>query len=345
MFKKAVRTKSKLKLAITGPSGSGKTYSALRIAKGIGGKVAVIDTENGSASLYSDRFTFDTLELSPPYTTARYIEAMESAIKAGYDILIIDSISHQWAGEGGVLSRKEQLDSRGGNSFTNWGKLTPEQEKFKSQILFAPIHLITTMRSKQDYVLTENSKGKIEPKKVGMAPVQREGMEYEFTTVFDAAMNHEVQVSKDRTGLFVDQFFQITEKTGETLRAWLDSGEQISPKVDPLGKDSSPNKSVAKDQASVETSTTNSSVPESNMTSMTPSGITPSASTQAQDVKLLERSQRLKSLCEIHKWPADRVKKVLIEKFNVKSSTELTDESYAALEKLILMYSPEDQLV
>jgi KaiC/GvpD/RAD55 family RecA-like ATPase len=115
-FKKAERTKAKLKLAITGPSGSGKTMSALRLAKGIGGRIALIDTENESASLYSDRFEFDTLALSPPYTTDKYLEALKAAMDAQYDVVIIDSISHQWAGEGGILNRKEQLDSQLGQA-------------------------------------------------------------------------------------------------------------------------------------------------------------------------------------------------------------------------------------
>lgn len=228
-FKKAERKKAKLKLAISGPSGSGKTMSALRLAKGIGGKVALIDTENESASLYSDRFEFDTASLTPPYTTDKYLAALNGAVEAGYDIIVIDSISHQWAGEGGILNRKEQMDARGGNSFTNWGKMSPEQEKFKSAMLHCPAHLIVTMRSKQDYVMSEDGKGKSVPKKVGLAPVQREGMEYEFTTVFDVAMNHETAVSKDRTDIFKDTFFQITEDTGKTLAKWLDTGKEVDP--------------------------------------------------------------------------------------------------------------------
>ena len=232
-FKKAERVKAKLKMAITGPSGSGKTMSALRLAKGIGGKVAVIDTENESASLYSDRFDFDTASLSPPYTTQKYLEALQGAIDAGYDTVVIDSITHQWAGEGGILSRKEQMDARGGNSFTNWGKMSPEQEKFKSAILHCPIHLIVTIRSKQEYVMQENEKGKQAPKKVGLAPVQREGMEYEFTTVFDVAMNHEAAVSKDRTGIFNDSYFMISEDTGKTVLKWLESGAEPEKKTPP----------------------------------------------------------------------------------------------------------------
>lgn len=222
MFKKAHRQRVKLKLAITGPSGSGKTYSALRLATGIGGRIAVVDTENGSASLYSDRFEFDVMELKSPYTVPKFIEAVEVAVKEGFDILILDSISHQWRGEGGILSKKEQLDARGGNSFANWAKMTPEQEKFVSQaITNSNIHVIATIRSKQDHALVEGDKGKQKVQKLGLAPIQREGIEYEFTTVFDVAMNHEAATSKDRTGLFMDRVFQITEETGEELRTWL----------------------------------------------------------------------------------------------------------------------------
>lgn len=226
IFKKAEREQLKLKMAITGPSGSGKTYSALRLAKGLGGKVAVIDTENGSASLYSDRFEFDVLELSPPYTNEKYLAAIKEAETAKYDTVIIDSLTHQWAGEGGLLNKKEQLDARGGNSFANWAKMTPEHERFKSAILHANINVIGTMRSKTEYVLSENEKGKQVPKKMGLAPIQRDGMEYEFTTVLDISMNHEAQASKDRTGLFIGQMFQITEETGKKLQEWISQGRK-----------------------------------------------------------------------------------------------------------------------
>lgn len=231
MFQKAVRHQSKLKLAMTGPSGSGKTLSALLIAKGIGGKVAVIDTENGSASLYAGRPDvpeFDVLNLSPPYTTLKYLDAMAGAAKAGYEILIIDSISHQWAGEGGILQKKEHLDAGGkGNSYANWGKLTPEQEKFKSAMLHFPKHLIATMRSKQDYAQIEEG-GKKKIQKLGMAPVQRDGMEYEFTVVLDMDMANQAQASKDRTDMFRDRIFKPSEETGRELLAWLNHGEVLA---------------------------------------------------------------------------------------------------------------------
>lgn len=233
-FKKAEKKKSKLRLGITGPSGSGKTYSALRLAKGLGGRTAFIDTEKGSASLYADNFDFDVLELSPPYSPERYIEAMYEAVKAGYDIVIMDSISHAWAGQGGLLNRKEQLDARGGNSFQNWAKMTPIQERFISELINCPAHLIVTMRSKQEYIVEQNDKGKQAPRKVGLAPIQRDGFEYELTTVFDIAINHEAETSKDRTGLFVDKLFQVTEATGETLRDWLNSGLDLQIEPTPI---------------------------------------------------------------------------------------------------------------
>jgi len=226
LFKKAEKKQARLRLGITGPSGSGKTFSALRLAKGFGGKIAVIDTEKGSASLYADRFEFDVLELTPPYSPDRYIEAMTAAINEGYQIIIMDSISHAWAGEGGILNIKEKLDARGGNSFANWAKMTPMQEKFIAALINCPAHLIVTMRSKQEHVqVSENGKTKIQ--KVGLAPIQRDGFEYELTTVFDIAINHEAETSKDRTGLFVDKIFQVTEETGKTLKAWLESGSKV----------------------------------------------------------------------------------------------------------------------
>lgn len=231
VFKKAERKKAKLRLGLTGPSGSGKTYSALLIAKGLGEKTAVIDSEKGSASLYADVFDFDVLELNPPYDPDKYVRALEEALKEGYKTVIMDSISHAWAGEGGLLNKKEQLDSRGGNSFSNWAKMTPIQERFVSKIVSADCHVIVTMRSKQDYILMENDKGKQAPKKVGLAPVQREGFEYELTTVFDVAMNHEVETSKDRTGIFVDKIFKITEDTGLRLKEWLNSESELKENI------------------------------------------------------------------------------------------------------------------
>lgn len=232
-FKKATREAIKIKVAIAGPSGSGKTLGALALARALAGtgRVALIDTENGSASLYGDRYEFDALNLAPPYTSARYIEAMEAAVEAGYDVIVIDSLSHQWNGEGGILPRKEEMDKRpGANSYTNWATFTKEHTAFLSRVLHLPAHVVATLRSKQDYVLETNDKGKQQPKKVGMAPVQREGLEYEFSTVFDVQMDHRASASKDRTGLFEGQLVDLLDKkVGKQLVAWLASGATPAP--------------------------------------------------------------------------------------------------------------------
>jgi len=222
VFEDAVRKQVKLKLGITGPSGSGKTRSALEIASGIGGKIALVDTENGSASLYSDRFKFKQITMKPPYLTSKYNASIAAAVKQGFDILIIDQISHAWSGEGGILGRKTQRDLRGGNPYTNWADFTVEQELFISKVLNADIHLICTMRSKTGYEL-QDYQGKKVPVKMGLAPIQRDGVEYEFTCVFDIDMKHQAMASKDRTGLFDGEIFTATKETGETLLKWLNT--------------------------------------------------------------------------------------------------------------------------
>lgn len=223
-FVKATRKRAKLKLAITGPSGSGKTYSALRLAAGLTDKIAFIDSENGSASLYSDRFNFDVMDIAPPFTHEKFTAAIKEAVSAGYEAVIIDSASHFWEG---ILEYKNKLDARGGNSYTNWNEAGVKFKDIISAVLQSPVHIICCMRSKMDYVMETNDKGKQAPKKVGLAPIMRDGIEYEFTTVFDVDMSHQAKTSKDRTGLFLDHIFQVTEETGKTLQAWMDSGEVV----------------------------------------------------------------------------------------------------------------------
>jgi hypothetical protein len=227
--KKARKQSVKLKMAIQGPSGSGKTEGALALATNFmpGGKILLIDTENESASLYADRYEFDTIPLSAPYTSDRYRKAMQVAVAGGYDFLIVDSISHQWDGEGGILRRKEEKDRAGGNSFANWASFTPEHTGFVEFIKQLPVHTIVTMRSKQAYVMEKNEKGKEMPRKVGLDPIQREGMEYEYTLVFEVGMSHRATTSKNRTTLFQnDAIIDLTEPAvAESIREWLQNGE------------------------------------------------------------------------------------------------------------------------
>jgi len=220
-FTKAKRTNAKLRLAITGTAGSGKTYGALLIAKGLEGKIAVIDTECGSASLYSHLVDFDVCNLTPPFDPRRYVQLIHEAENAGYSVIIIDSLSHEWNGEGGCLDIQAKIAATKyrGNTYAAWRDVTPLHDSLIQAILASPCHIIATIRSKTDTIINDNR----QVQKVGLAPVQREGTDYEFTTVLDISQNHMATVSKDRTGLFNDTPFSITPQIGERLLDWLNA--------------------------------------------------------------------------------------------------------------------------
>ena len=229
-FRKAERKKAKLRCGISGPSGSGKTYSALLLAFGLGGKVALIDTENGSGDLYAHLGEYDVLTIKSPFTPDKYIEGIKAAEKAGYGTIIIDSLTHAWSGEGGLLDMQGKIaDSGKGNSYTAWRTITPKHNALVEAMLQSSCHIIATMRSKTEYVLEKNNKGQDVPKKVGMAPIQRDGMEYEFTVFFDVSIEHIASSSKDRTSLFDGKYFKPTPETGQTLLGWLNSGTEPAP--------------------------------------------------------------------------------------------------------------------
>lgn len=223
----ATRKQAKIKLALQGPSGSGKTYSALLLAYGITGdwnQIAVIDTENHSADLYAHLGTYNVLPLSKPFTPERYIEAIELCEKAGMDVIILDSITHEWDGSGGVLDIHQAMT---GNSFTNWAKVTPRHNAFVQKFLQSRCHIIATIRTKQDYVLSEKN-GKMVPEKVGLKAVTREGMDFEFTLVFDIDIKHMASASKDRTGLFMDKpEMRITSEMGQKILQWCNEGKSL----------------------------------------------------------------------------------------------------------------------
>lgn len=231
-FKKAVRKQAKLRLALTGPSGSGKTWGALMIAKGIGGKIAVIDTEKGSASLYSDLCDFDALDLEPPYSPERYIEAVKLAERAGYDVIVIDSTTHEWSGSGGCLEINDDMARAKfkGNTWSAWNETTPRHRSFIDAMLQSKCHIIATGRSKTETAQEDAGGGKKKVVKLGMKTEQRDGFEYEFTAVLDIVHDgHFAIATKDRTRLFSGDPEVITEATGERLRAWLESGAEPEP--------------------------------------------------------------------------------------------------------------------
>lgn len=224
-LRQSERKRAKIKMALQGTAGSGKTYGSLLLANGLANgdlsKVAVIDTENGSADLYAHLGKYNVLTLAPPFTPEAYIQAIEVCQQAAMEVIIIDSISHAW----------EELlcfhSSLAGNSFTNWAKVTPRHRAFIEKMLHTDVHLIATMRTKQEYVLNQKD-GKYVPEKVGLKAIQRDGLDYEFTLVFDVDIKHLAIASKDRTGLFMDSpKFTIDVDTGRAILDWCNN--TISP--------------------------------------------------------------------------------------------------------------------
>lgn len=224
MFQRATKKKSRARVALIGPSGSGKTYTALTIARGLGGKIAVIDTERGSASKYSgDVADFDVCELTS-FEPQKYIDAMADAAASGYDAIVIDSLSHAWMGEGGILDQKDKKS--GGGSFNDWRTLTPQHNALVNALLSFPGHLIGTMRVKTEYVVEKDERtGKSVPRKVGLAPVQRDGLEYEFDVVADIDPDHCMHVTKSRCPALADAAIRKPgADVAKALRTWLDDG-------------------------------------------------------------------------------------------------------------------------
>lgn len=221
-FKKAIKAESKLRLALIGPSGSGKTYSALAIATGLGGKIAVLDTERGSAAKYADLFEFDSLELSE-HNPQNYIEAIQAAEQAGYEVLIIDSLTHAWSGKGGALELVDKAKGTKDNSFAAWRTVTPLHNQLIDAMLGSRLHLIATMRSKMEHVQEKNEQtGKTEIRKVGMQAIQREGMEYEFDVVGDLDQTNTLTISKTRCPILHEAVIAKPGKPlADTLKAWL----------------------------------------------------------------------------------------------------------------------------
>mgnify|MGYP004702844285 CR=1 FL=1 len=239
---KAQRKQAKIKLALQGPSGTGKTMSALLLASGMTewSKIAVIDTENHSADLYSHLGEYNVLQLDKPFTPERYIKAIEVCEASNMEVIIIDSVSHEWEGSGGILDLHGNMP---GNSFTNWAKMTPRHNAFVQKILESPAHVIATIRSKTDYAMVEKN-GKYAVEKLGMKGITRDGLDYEFTVVFDLDIKHNASASKDRTGLFMDKpEYVITPEFGKRILKWCNEGTslddvkkqiQIAPSVEKL---------------------------------------------------------------------------------------------------------------
>ena len=235
-FQKATKKSARLRMALIGVAGAGKTYTALSIAKHLGGRIAVIDTERGSASKYSDNFEFDVLEIDS-YAPKTYVDAIEAAEEAGYEVLIIDSLSHAWAGKNGALEMVDRTAKRSqsGNNFGAWRDVTPQHNAMVEAIVGSKMHIIGTMRAKTEYVQEKDPKtGRTTVRKVGMAPIQRDGLEYEFDVVADLDVDNNLIVGKTRCPQLAGA---VVNKAGReiarTLKGWLTDGTEVEEKAAP----------------------------------------------------------------------------------------------------------------
>ena len=224
-FAKATKSQAKARVAIFGPAGAGKTMTALRIATGLAGekgRIAVLDTEHGSASKYADRFTFDTCPLDESASVEVVVEGLRAAKAGGYDVVLLDSMSHSWQE---LLAEVEQIAKAKyrGNTWSAWSEGTPKQQAMVKAILRAPFHLIATMRSKTAWLEEKDERtGRVKPVRVGLAPEAGKGIEYEFDLLMEMNPEHFATIIKDRTGKYQDALLEKPgEDFGRALAAWL----------------------------------------------------------------------------------------------------------------------------
>lgn len=230
VLRKAARQQAKIKIGLSAVSGGGKTISALLIAYGITGdwdKIAMIDSEAGSGELYANdkRFNigeYQYMRIDAPYTPESYIKAIKACEDTeGIEVIIIDSITHEWSGKGGCI----EIQSALGGRYQDWANVTPRHQKFIDSILTSKCHVITTVRRKTDYDMSKDDKGKITIEKVGQKEVTREDFEYELTVNLQLDVKHMAKASKDRTGLFMDEpEFVPSIETGKLLKQWCEAG-------------------------------------------------------------------------------------------------------------------------
>lgn len=281
-LKRAQRSKAYFKLGLSAPSGGGKTVGALLIAYGllkgkypnlpddqIWEKIAIIDTENRSGELYvgsqiggTKIGVYNAVSVDPPFTVDKYIRAMDLCEDSGMEVCIIDSTTHAWSGEGGLLEQQQAVASRTGNSYTAWRNITPLHNQFVNKMLQCPMHIIATVRSKQEYVQEKTDQGKSIVRKLGLEPEQRKGMEFEFTAFFEIDAQHTAFGSKDRTSIFDQQYFKITPDTGKKLWDWLSTGVTTEAEVIAIQQPQKSINNVRDDVLEMLRSLGGSSVPE-----------------------------------------------------------------------------------
>jgi hypothetical protein len=225
-FRKAIKRDAKLRLAVCGPSGSGKTYTLLKLATELGGPIAAVDTERGSASKYADIFEFDVMELGS-YDPRNLIAIIDAAVSRGYQVLCIDSLSHFWMGKDGELEQVDRVARRmqTPSSFAAWKQITPIHYALIDKIISAPLHVLVGLRSKTEWVLERDDKtGKTAPRKVGLAPVMRDGIEYEFDVCGEMDQENTLVITKSRCPKLTGGVFaQPGKELADILKEWLGS--------------------------------------------------------------------------------------------------------------------------
>jgi hypothetical protein len=232
-LEKSSKKKSKVRISIAGASGSGKSYSSILLGYGLCNdfrKLCIIDCEHFSASLYSSLGEYNVINLEPPFHPERFIEAIKLAETSGMQVIVLDAASHVWSGKGGCLEihERETAKMKVPNSFTAWNSVTPLYQKFIDAIVSSPCHVISTLRSKTEYILAERN-GRQAPQKVGMAPMMRDGYEFEQTICLELDQNHKAFCTKDRSGLLQDKEpFVITPDVGRKIIQWYNADTETS---------------------------------------------------------------------------------------------------------------------
>ncbi len=235
----------KARFALMGPTGAGKTWTSLDVATHLveeGERIMVIDTERGSARNYARAFKFAHMDWKPPYHPGELAEAiLELGSSGKFGCLVVDSLSHFWKASGGTLDQKDRISARGGanaqNSYTAWNEAGKLQDSMIEAILSCPVHIICTMRSKMAYAIEEYQDGnrtKTRVTKVGLAPVQRDDTEYEFTVIGEMDLaTHRLVVTKSRIHDVADQVYSAgqAKQLGIAVRDWLAASE---PEIDTL---------------------------------------------------------------------------------------------------------------
>jgi hypothetical protein len=306
MFQKATKEQARLRFALCGPSGAGKTYTALEIAQHLGNRTAVIDTEHGSASKYADRFDFDVCELTD-FHPSKYMQAIRAAGQADYDVIVIDSLSHAWFWELNETSKAM-------NSFTAWGKVRPLERALIDAMLAAPAHVIVTMRTKTEWVLVDSPKsGKPMPERVGTAPIQASGIEYEFDIAGELDLNHLLTISKSRCPeLSSTTHLNPGQELAKRMLIWLTDGEPISETPQPSSEAPQPVSEAPQDP------------PPGNET-------------------YEEKCQRIKAARQAAGMATDEVRLIMEAEFHCSSPSDMTSEDCDLLIAIIesISASPE----